>query len=143
VVVKASIGKDAAVIATGYAEESRTSSQINRTSALENAETSAIGRALANFGMAGTEYASADEVAQAISQRPPTRAQAKPAPSTNEATPTQKKQIADLLRAFNVKDENMVAVVSTVYGYDLKALTPDQAASLIDRIREEPPEVEG
>ena len=32
------------VIATGYAEERRDSSQINRTSALENAETSAIGQ---------------------------------------------------------------------------------------------------
>lgn len=75
VVMKASIlGSDrqlAGVVAyaTGYAEESRTSSQINKTSALENAETSAIGRALANFGMAGTEYASADEVAQAIGQQ--------------------------------------------------------------------------
>lgn len=57
------------VIATGYAEENRTASQINRTSALENCETSAIGRALANFGLGGGEYASADEVANAIQQQ--------------------------------------------------------------------------
>jgi hypothetical protein len=57
------------VIATGHAEEVRASSQINKTSALENAETSAIGRALAALGMAGTEFASADEVAQAIKQQ--------------------------------------------------------------------------
>lgn len=71
VVMKASIisFEGNVVIATGYAEEKRSSSQINRTSALENAETSAIGRALAAFGMAGTEYASADEVAQAIHQQ--------------------------------------------------------------------------
>ena len=56
-------------IATGYAEENRTASQINRTSALENCETSAIGRALANFGLGGGEYASADEVANAIQQQ--------------------------------------------------------------------------
>jgi hypothetical protein len=56
-------------IATGYAEENRTASQINRTSALENCETSAIGRALANFGLGGGEYASADEVANAIKQQ--------------------------------------------------------------------------
>ncbi len=42
---------------------------MKRTSALENAETSAIGRALAACGFAGTEYASADEVANAISQQ--------------------------------------------------------------------------
>jgi hypothetical protein len=55
------------LLATGYAEEVRASSKINETSALENAETSAIGRALAALGYAGTEYASADEVANAIS----------------------------------------------------------------------------
>ena len=72
VVMKATIRRLAAdnpVIATGYAEEKRDSSMINRTSALENAETSAIGRCLAAFGLAGTEYASADEVANAIQQQ--------------------------------------------------------------------------
>lgn len=38
--------------ATGYAEEQRGSSQVNRTSFLENCETSALGRALANCGYA-------------------------------------------------------------------------------------------
>lgn len=67
VVIKAEIiNKEGFVIATGYAEENRQSSTINKTSALENCETSAIGRALANFGIAGGEYASADEVAQTI-----------------------------------------------------------------------------
>lgn len=37
--------------ATGFAEEKIGSSPVNKTSALENAETSAIGRALANMGM--------------------------------------------------------------------------------------------
>lgn len=55
------------VLATGHAEEYRKASEINRTSALENCETSAIGRALAAFGFGGTEFASADEVARAIS----------------------------------------------------------------------------
>lgn len=54
---------------TGYSEEYRKSSQINRTSALENAETSAIGRALAACGFGGTEYASANEVQNAIQQQ--------------------------------------------------------------------------
>ena len=70
VVMKAEIlDENQRVIATGYAEENRKASQINRTSALENCETSAIGRALANFGLAGGEYASADEVAQAIHEQ--------------------------------------------------------------------------
>lgn len=69
VVMKASITDGERVLATGYAEERRDASLINKTSALENCETSAIGRALAAFGMAGTEYASADEVANAISNQ--------------------------------------------------------------------------
>lgn len=67
VVVKALIkDKQDRVVATGYAEEERDSTNINRTSALENCETSAIGRALACIGLAGTEYASANEVSDAI-----------------------------------------------------------------------------
>lgn len=70
VVMKAIIkNKDGRVIATGHAEERRDSTMINKTSALENCETSAIGRALAAFGLAGTEFASADEVATAISNQ--------------------------------------------------------------------------
>lgn len=61
--------KNGRVIATGFAEEVRGSTNINKTSALENCETSAIGRALANFGLSGTEFASADEVANAIAQQ--------------------------------------------------------------------------
>jgi len=69
VVMKALIMNGDVLIATGYAEEERGSSNINKTSALENAETSAVGRALAFFGLAGTEIASADEVATAITQQ--------------------------------------------------------------------------
>jgi len=69
VVMKATISAAGMVIATGYAEEVRTASKINRTSALENAETSAVGRALAFFGLGGSEIASADEVANAITQQ--------------------------------------------------------------------------
>jgi len=57
------------VIATGHAEEYRKDGQINGTSALENAETSAHGRSLAALGIGGTEYASANEVQNAIHQQ--------------------------------------------------------------------------
>lgn len=68
VVMKATIADaNGNIVATGHAEEYRSDGQINATSALENSETSAIGRALAAFGMGGTEFASADEVARAVS----------------------------------------------------------------------------
>ena len=57
------------VIATGLAEEFRGKNIINTTSALENAETSSIGRALACLSLGGSEYASANEVQNAISQQ--------------------------------------------------------------------------
>ena len=69
VIMKATISSCGVVIATGYAEEVRAASKINSTSALENAESSAVGRALAFFGLGGTEIASADEVANAIQQQ--------------------------------------------------------------------------
>ena len=55
---------------TGHAEEEIGSSQINQTSALENCETSAIGRALAMMGIGVNEsFASGDEVANAVYQQ--------------------------------------------------------------------------
>ena len=61
--IKDSTGK---IIGTGLAHEVQGSTNINKTSHVENCETSAIGRALANIGKAGTEYASANEVSDAI-----------------------------------------------------------------------------
>jgi len=67
VVIRAVVANpDGFIIGTGYAEEYRKASKINATSALENCETSALGRALASCGFGGSEYASANEVAGAI-----------------------------------------------------------------------------
>ena len=50
------------ILASGMAEEIRGKGLVNTTSALENAETSSIGRALASLGLHGGEYASANEM---------------------------------------------------------------------------------
>lgn len=63
VVIKAIItNADGIVIGSGMAEEIRGQGHVNTTSALENCESSAIGRALASIGLAGGEYASANEM---------------------------------------------------------------------------------
>lgn len=63
VIVKATIeNKDGHVIGSGLAEEVRGSSNVNKTSAVENCETSAIGRALASLGLHGGTYASLNEI---------------------------------------------------------------------------------
>jgi len=125
VIVKAVIkDSEGRVIATGHAEEVRGSTMINKTSALENAETSAVGRALAFFGLAGTEIASADEVANAISQqaggtgtgsKPVAASQPPPSPAPSRSdglmSEAQWKAICNIGRAFHMKNseiENMV-----------------------------------
>ncbi len=56
-------------IATGHAHEVKGSSNINKTSHIENCETSAVGRALAMLGIGiDTSIASANEVETAIAQ---------------------------------------------------------------------------
>lgn len=70
-VIKAIIKDDDGVIkATGLAQEDKASSMINKTSYVENCETSAWGRALGNLGIGIDEsVASADEVTMAIKKQ--------------------------------------------------------------------------
>ncbi len=67
-IIKATIkDSDGKIVGTGLAHEVQGSTNINKTSHVENCETSAIGRALANIGKSGSnEYASANEVTDAI-----------------------------------------------------------------------------
>ena len=62
VLMKATVSIGEAVVGTGHAEEIRGVGYVNKTSAIENCETSAIGRALAACGLAGGEYASVNEL---------------------------------------------------------------------------------
>jgi hypothetical protein len=81
-------------IATGHAEEWRSSSDLNMTSALENAETSAIGRALACLGIHGGQFATADEVHAA-------RAEAEAAKTTEAASVLTPEEVADAIQRIN------------------------------------------
>jgi CRISPR/Cas system CSM-associated protein Csm3 (group 7 of RAMP superfamily) len=72
VVVKAYAykNKDDSRPSTGHAEEFRNSNYINRTSAVENCETSAVGRALANLGFEIKQnIASREEVERALEKQ--------------------------------------------------------------------------
>ena len=78
-IVKAYLFKtagDSVAWATGYAEETVSTRGVNQTSALENCETSAIGRALANAGYAPKgKRPSREEMAKVVAKAP-----TKPAP---------------------------------------------------------------
>jgi|TARA_R110000868_G_C10787633_1_gene756020 hypothetical protein len=61
---------DGNVLATGHASEKEGSTFINKTSALENAETSAIGRCLGVLGIGiDSSIATYEEVANAVKQQ--------------------------------------------------------------------------
>ena len=69
VIVQSEVFIDDKLVSTDLAEELRTASRINQFSALENAETSAVGRALAMLGLTNDRIASAEEVSGAIIQQ--------------------------------------------------------------------------
>ena len=83
------------IISSGHAHETQGSSSINKTSYVENCETSAIGRALAMMGIGiDTSIASANEVTEAIAKQetasanPAPKASAKSTPSRSATKPS-------------------------------------------------------
>ena len=56
-VFRAELWVDGTLISTGWAEEVRGQGNVNKTSHLENCESSSLGRALANAGLAGSSPA--------------------------------------------------------------------------------------
>jgi hypothetical protein len=71
VIIRAVVRDEAGrIVSTGFAHEEKSSSNINRTSYIENCETSAVGRALGMLGIGiDTSIATADEVETAIAKQ--------------------------------------------------------------------------
>jgi hypothetical protein len=96
---------------TGFAEEIRGSSMVNKTSALENCETSAIGRALANYQYQGSKKrASLEEMVKVYRQGEqaqgdaPAAAQPRTQTLGSNSEPPTAKQLA-MLRAKNYEGQ--------------------------------------
>ncbi len=122
VIIQAKICIGENLISTGYAEEFRGEGWINATSALENAETSAIGRSLSAFGLSGSEYASANEVVNAVSQQQhkQTRQQHSPQNKTQQQPATQDSNEMQQLGAVGLALEyhgNEIIVTGGSYGH--------------------------
>jgi hypothetical protein len=128
-IVKAYLFKnaeDGVAWATGYAEETVTSRGVNQTSALENCETSAIGRALANAGYAPKgKRPSREEMTKVVTQRaikPAVqdletairKADAEPAEQDYWTTPVnQYNKVVDAPVTLEKAMENVVAIMGT------------------------------
>jgi hypothetical protein len=150
VLVKATIrDPEGRVIVTGHAEEWRSKSYVNQTSAVENAETSAIGRALAALGLHGGEYASANEIDIAEAKRehlkaaPPKAVEvAVPTPAGDAVieVPNEKQSetlFVDVVRTFlpecnTVKDLTNFWTANSGPLADLKASDPQSFATIKD-----------
>ena len=91
IVMTAEVYSGDLLLSTGTAFEVKTSSYINKTSYVENCETSAVGRALAFLGIGiDTSIASSDEVENAIDQQTRTQAIGKTKAKALEALCSQK-----------------------------------------------------
>lgn len=108
------------LLATGTAYEKEGSTFINKTSYIENCETSAIGRALgiAGFGI-DTSIASAEEVLNAVANQETEEA---------KATPKQIEMLCKIL-----SDEEVAKTYEFYKIGDLSELTIQQASSLISK----------
>ena len=119
-IVKAYLFKDAGdgvAWATGYAEETVSSRGVNQTSALENCETSAIGRALANAGYAPKgKRPSREEMTKVVAKKPdkPAVADVKADDEDYWTTPVgQYNKVVDAPVTLEKAIENITAVMGT------------------------------
>tara|TARA_A100001201_G_C4029471_1_gene183100 strand:+ start:201 stop:788 length:588 start_codon:yes stop_codon:yes gene_type:complete len=69
VIVKVELYIGDTIYAVGHAQEYLDANFINKTSALEVGSSSALGRAIAIFGLSGSEFASAEELVNAINNQ--------------------------------------------------------------------------
>ena len=100
--------KEEIVLATGTAYEKENSTFINKTSYIENCETSAVGRALGNAGIGiDTSVASAEEVQNAILQQD----------ENKKITKTQVDALYDLIKNHGVEKDEVLATLKEK-GYD-------------------------
>lgn len=107
------------IVATGHAQEKEDSSFINKTSYVENCETSAVGRALGFAGIGiDTSIASYEEVQNAI---------------LNQETKITESQLNIIKEKLN--EEQIEKALSMVKRDKLEELTIQEASSLIKKIK--------
>ena len=147
---------------TGWAREyyeDKNKRAVNFANALENAETSAVGRALAWFGYGGDHIASAEEIERVEGKRESKSAyQKKKSPTANEKveadTNGNKKEILEALResvsvdvlndnqaVFNVADRLFNEGKKGFDGKKLNALTADKLSLILDELKKQIEEI--
>ena len=124
-VFKAELWLDGEIIATGWAEEIRGQGNVNKTSHLENCETGAVGRALANAGLSGSDF----------TKRPSREEMGKVQRMTESGNGT----ITESSNLASEKQQNMIRAVCKSMGKvppaNLQAMTKREASAYIDTLK--------
>jgi len=122
-VFKAELCIDDEIIATGWAEEIRGQGNVNKTSHLENCETGAVGRALANAGLSGSDF----------TKRPSREEMGKVVRMQGETTITENSNMA------SEKQMNMIRAVCKSMGkippHNLQSFSKKDASAYIDSLK--------
>jgi len=122
-VFKAELWLDGEIIATGWAEEIRGQGNVNKTSHLENCETGAVGRALANAGLSGSDF----------TKRPSREEMGKVQRMQGDTTVTEYSNLA------SDKQQNMIRAlcksISKLPPSNLQAMTKREASAYIDSLK--------
>lgn len=118
--------EDGKILATGLAQEKESNGYINKTSFIENCETSAVGRALGFAGIGIDEsMASADEVATAIKNQ----SKKKPA-----AKVEQKESIRDQIISYCTMKN--LALEDIEQDYHIKGTTDKEKEEIFKKLKE-------
>jgi hypothetical protein len=129
-VMKTTILCDGVVVATGHAEEIRNQGNVNKTSSLENCETSSLGRCLSNFPMHNFCGTSLDK-------RPSREEMQKVERMSGDTRITEPSNLA------SDKQLNMIRAVCKSIGRTvpsgIQGWTKKEASAFIDTIKTNPP----
>lgn len=146
---------DGVLISTGYAEEIYGNSPVNKTSFVENAETSCLGRMISNspIGDAGGDRPSMEEMVK-VSRINAEQAVAKPAPSAapadrvaspsapaqtgNFATPKQINFLTSLARGKELDEGDLLNLIHSTLGVNdviVETMTSSQCSRVIDALK--------
>jgi hypothetical protein len=113
------------IIATGWAEEIRGQGNVNKTSHLENCETGAVGRALANAGLSGSDF----------TKRPSREEMGKVQRMSESGNGT----ITESSNLATEKQQNMIRAVCKSMGkippHNLQSFTKQDASKYIDSLK--------
>jgi hypothetical protein len=128
-VMKTTIYADGAEVATGHAEEVRGMGNVNKTSSLENCETSSLGRCLSNFPLYNFCGTSLDK-------RPSREEMQKVERMSGDTRITEPSNLA------SEKQQNMIRAVCKSMGKvppaNLQGMTKREASAYIDTLKSAP-----